>query len=613
MGHVTLAAGITRRTFEVTDGAVRAVGVGDAGFRLVVDGAAIEASDLSLAGEPRLTEGDRRLSWRLSGRGLTVEVVVEAEPDAPVVRTRLGVSGQGRLQEVDVERWGPGAVERPGAVGVEEQPIGQPLWGDGVFAGLEHPGAENLVGPDGSARMGLPVDVKLGPTPWYAPSVVVGAARPGHERTAFWDELDRLRPNPPRLVVLVNNWYQLGAVGRMDESTVSAELEGFAEVANRHGLALDWYCLDDPWDGEWVRESGIWGRLAPQRFPGGLARLAAAADGRIGGIGLWVSPWGGYYERHDARVAWGGRQGYEVQDGQWPRLCPAGDRYHRHLSQALRAWTAAGVGYWKLDGVQFDCPEPDHGHPVGPGGRTAQMDRFAVLLDGVRAVDPSVVLAFTTGSNPSPWWLRHADFLWRGGLDDDAPGEYEGGRHERFATYIDSCLDSLRRTALSVSAVVTFSVVENQVRAYRTERAGEDWERHCWFLAGRGTHHHDLYVAPDSLSGREWDALARALRWARANQAVLARSRMIGGRPDAGEPYGFLSSAGGEVIVCLRNPTGRPTGLSLDPAELGGGVEDLTPVWGRAALPRRVAGSERVTVELEPFEVVLVSGRRQPG
>jgi hypothetical protein len=170
-------------------------------------------------------------------------------------------------------------------------------------------------------------------------------------------------------------------------------------------------------------------------------------------------------------------------------------------------------------------------------------------------------------------------------------------------------------------------VVANQVRAYRDEGGDpQAWERHCWFLAGRGTHHHDLYVAPDSLSEPEWEALARALTWARANQAVLARSRMVGGRPQAGEPYGFLSASGKQAILCVRNPGGRDAALTLTAQELGGTVQDLEPVWGRAAVHRladpperpgrdrgRVPGLPILEVELEPFEVVVVTGRWRPG
>ena len=568
------------RRHSIDESGVRAVWPApDAGLRLVVDGRDVTADDLVADG---VDQSGERLTWRLTGHGLVVEGAAEAMGDTVV--TTLSVSGEGRLQHVDVERW-PGISTGTGG-------LGQPLVGEGWFAALEHPGAEGL---------GISVDVDLGRAgTLVVPPLAVGTAAAGCELSALWDEVDRVRARPPGLIVLANNWYQLGYVGRMSEETVKGEIAGFAS----RPVALDWYCLDDPWDGLWEEGTGIWGRLDPSRFPGGLAALrgaCVAAGG--GGVGLWISPWGGYFDRHDRRVAWGREHGFEVHEGSWPRLCPAGDRYRRHLAESMSRFTAAGVRYWKIDGVQFDCPSADHGHATGPGGRTEQMDRFAALLDSVRAVDPSAVLTFTSGSNPSPWWLRHADFLWRGGLDDDAPAEYDGGRHERFATYIDSCLDALRGTSVPVSSIVAFSLVENGAVAYRGEGEGQDaWARHCWLMVGRGTHHHDLYVAPDSLSAAEWDVLADALRWARAHERILARSRMVGGRPQANEPYGFLaaSAADGRAILCVRNPSARAHDLS---AELRAATHmtDLEPVFGRVA------------DHLGPFEVAVVSGRWRPG
>jgi hypothetical protein len=563
--------------YSIDEAGVRAVWpAADDGLRLVVDGREVTAGDL-VAG-PVEESGDR-LSWRVGGHGVTVDAV--AERLGGNVVTQMSISGEGRLQHVDVERW-PGS---PAAVG-----LGQPLVGEGWFAALQHPGAEGF---------GLAVDVDLRRDGGFAvPPFVVGAAEPGCELTAVWDEVDRVRARPPGVIVLANNWYQLGYVGRMSEETVTAEIAGFGACP----VALDWYCLDDPWDGQWEEATGLWGRLDPARFPAGLAALQeACASSGVGGAGLWVSPWGGYFDRHDLRVAWGREHGFEVHEGFWPRLCPAGDRYRRHLAESMRRFTAAGVRYWKIDGVQFDCPSTGHGHATGAGGRTDQMDRFAALLDSVRSVDPGAVLTFTSGSNPSPWWLRHADFLWRGGLDDDAPAEYDGGRHERFATYIDSCLDALRGTSVPVSSIVAFSLVENGAVAYRDEGEGQDaWARRCWLMVGRGTHHHDLYVAPDSLSAAEWGVLAGVLTWARAHERVLARSRMVGGRPQANEPYGFLSVSEGGAILCVRNPSARPQPL---PPELQAATHmtDLEPVFGRMA------------DSMEPFEVAVVSGRWRPG
>ncbi|HEX2193324.1 MAG TPA: hypothetical protein VHH09_09030, partial [Acidimicrobiales bacterium] len=515
-GEIRVDAGPVARAYEVVDGRPRTVGAG-AGERelaMVVDGATVSDADLVPDGEPRADPGGGGLHWQLRhpDRDLQVTVRVTADRRAGAVRKEAHVTGSGRLEAVELDRWrlpgarGPRHTNPTGRGNAGAPGLGQPVFLDGRFAGVEHPGAANLVGGDDTAVCRLPCAVDLGPEPFVTPPAVLGPAPTGRELDGFWDYLDRVRARPPRMVVLANNWYQLGWPGLMSRRTVAAELDGFAAVSTEHGLPLDAYCLDDNWEGGWRKDTGVWGRFDPTRFRGGLPALQAAA-GPVG-IGLWVSPFGGYGSRAATRVAWGRKLGFEIDPGiddagtpnGWgQRLCPAGRRYAAHLASALGGWTAAGVRYWKLDGVQFDCQGTDHGHATGPGGRTDQMDRFAALLD--RISDGGVATAFTSGSNPSPWWLRHADFLWRGGLDDTAV-ELAGPRLVRFDTYIDDCLNDYRDTALPMSALVTFSVVENGAVSYREPGQGlDDWERHCWWMVGRGTLHHDLYCAPDSLSG----------------------------------------------------------------------------------------------------------------
>jgi hypothetical protein len=83
---------------------------------------------------------------------------------------------------------------------------------------------------------------------------------------------------------------------------------------------------------------------------------------------------------------------------------------------------------------------------------------------------------------------------------------------------------------------------------------------------------------------------------------------MVGGRPQAGEPYGFVSIAGGEAVICARNPSARPQTMALTAPNLfGGTVADVQPVWGRTV------GRTLDALELEPFEVVLLTGRWRPG
>jgi hypothetical protein len=581
-----LVDGRPRTTAVVVDG--RPVPVDGAEITLTVDGRRWSDADLAVS-EVEEAADHGRLSWLLGGEdgGLSVRVVVEADRGAGVVRKRAEVAGRGRLGHVELDRWADLAADgfestgEPVAYNVGAVGLGQPVFGPGFFAGIEHPVAENLVGAGGlGATLGIPVAVDLGPEPAPTPGAVVGAGG----LAEFWDYVDTLRPVPPRLVTLANNWYHLGATGLMDEAAVRAEVEGFAGVAARHGLALDFLCLDDGWEGEWEPATGLWGRMAPTRFPRGLGPLTGGP-----GIGLWLSAFGGYADRRTQRLALAPAAGFEV-DAAAGLLCAAGSRYRAHLAGALTGWTGQGVGYWKLDGVRFDCAEPGHGHPVGPGARTAQVDAFRGLVDGIRAVRPDAVVAFTIGSHPSPWWLSTVDFLWRGGLDDTA-ADRPGSRLDRFDTYVDTCLHAYRRAALPVSALVTFSIVESAAAGYRDHDSGPDgWARHCRLAAGRGTLHHDLYVAPDSLSEAEWAVLAEALAWAREHEQVLARSRMVLGDPAAGEIYGFLARQGDLATLCLRNPSDRPQSLDAG--------------WAAQA------GFPEAPGTLAPFDVVVLTRRR---
>ncbi|HWC09653.1 MAG TPA: hypothetical protein VG455_00375, partial [Acidimicrobiales bacterium] len=302
--RVRVDAGPVARVYEVVDGRPRPVAVERHGVpvagrlrdpSLVVDAAPVSTADLPTVGEPEIEPGDGGLRWRLvhPRRDLHVAVLVSADRAAGVVRTSLEVTGRGRLERVELDHWhrvaarGPRHSRPTGRTNAGAPGLGQPLFHSGLFTGVEHPGAENLVAGD-QAVCALPHAAVLDDRPVVTPSVVVGATAPGREIDSFLDYLDGLRPGPPRVVTLVNNWYQLGWPGTMAEDTVVAELQALAAAAGEHGARFDAYCLDDAWEGSWDPEAGLWGNLDPGRFPGGLAALQAAAPAG-GGIGLWMT------------------------------------------------------------------------------------------------------------------------------------------------------------------------------------------------------------------------------------------------------------------------------------------------------------------------------------
>lgn len=580
-------------------------------FSLVLDGKDITSAAFVFVGCQRAATGHSLTAhWTHADGALAVAVTYSVCPTLRVLRKQLGVRGRGLLHGITLEAWpapgasGPRAGLAHGQIGMGDITLGQPLFWNHFFLGIEHPAAENRV-TDTELRCHLPTCWDLAVRgPYTAPSCVLGAAPAGDAQDAFMDYVDHLRPHPePPFVALINNWYQFGHRYHRQPASVTgvaecAAIRALANAAQSAGAPLSTYCMDDPWAHVYGpagldtagatarRVGGIWGGLSESLFPGGLPALKRAASPLD--IGLWVGPFGGYLGRA-ALVPLGEALGFEAvtdltdQSGFGQRkLCCHGARYHAHLRASLQHWARQGVRYWKFDGVDFTCDAADHGHPVGPGAATHQMDAWIDLMHAIREVAPGSVIAFTTGSHPSPWWLPHVDFVWRGGYDDRTSDD-EAPRRERFATYIDRCLQVLRPSAMPIASIIVFGLIQNTGRTYASD--GEtlaDFTRALWHMVGRGSHHHDLYLSPESLDGEQWRVLNEVLRWARERRMLLARSRMILGDPATGTVYGFLGWRDRQGILTLRNPRGiaqayqlrlsdhaprtAGAGLSIDPA-----------------------------------------------
>ena len=84
---------------------------------------------------------------------------------------------------------------------------------------------------------------------------------------------------------------------------------------------------------------------------------------------------------------------------------------------------------------------------------------------------------------------------------------------------------------------------------------------------GCGTQLQELYVTPQMMTPKMWDALAEAAKWSRTNADVLVDTHWIGGDAAKGQPYGYASWSARKGILCMRNPSSEPRGLTLKLAE----------------------------------------------
>jgi hypothetical protein len=127
----------------------------------------------------------------------------------------------------------------------------------------------------------------------------------------------------------------------------------------------------------------------------------------------------------------------------------------------------------------------------------------------------------------------------------------------------------------------------------------------------------ELYITPELLSAADWDTLAEAAKWARANAETLKDTHWVGGDPAKGEVYGWAAWSEDAAILTLRNPSDRAQTLGLD---IGKALE-LPAGAGRRYVARsvwtgdaeRVLKAGRVTrFKLKPFEVVTFEGEAKP-
>ena len=150
---------------------------------------------------------------------------------------------------------------------------------------------------------------------------------------------------------------------------------------------------------------------------------------------------------------------------------------------------------------------------------------------------------------------------------------------------------------------------------------GGDFKDEVRDYFGTGTQLQEMYITPGLLTKQNWDDLAEAAKWSRANAAVLKDTHWIGGDPGKLEVYGWASWTPAKGIVVLRNPSDKEQTFSLDVGKAFELPEHAAKVYrahspwaedkGQAAITLRAGQSHQFV--LKPFEVVTVEAVASKG
>jgi hypothetical protein len=478
---------------------------------------------------------------------------------------------------------------------------GSPIVGGRWYAGFEHPLSASTA-TAGRARAALPRELPLRPGVPFTVSSVIGVVRSGQLRRDFLQYVERERAHPYRTFLHYNSWYDIGYFSKYSEPEALAVIDAFgAELVRKRGVTLSSFLFDDGWDDP----ATLWGFHSG--FPNGFARLRDEAARYGAAPGVWMSPWGGYGKPKEERLANGRAQGFETNRG---GFALSGPRYYERFRETcLTMIRKYGVNQFKIDGTG------NVANAIPGSAFDSDFDAAITLIGELRSEKPDLYVNLTTGTFPSPFWLRYADSIWRGGEDHSFAGV--GSNRQQWITYRDG--DTFRGVVsrgplFPLNSLMLHGLIYARRANKLDTDPGNDFPSEIRAYFGTGTQLQEMYVTPALLSQANWDTLAESAKWSRQNADVLVDTHWIGGDPRQLEVYGHAAWSPRRGILSLRNPSDKPQSIAIDVGkafELPDGARTAYRArspWGedagRAAIELQ-AGREHV-FSLAPFEIATL-------
>jgi hypothetical protein len=577
------------------------------------DGTFIRASEMTLTDGPRVQalhadSGASRTAEHFAGQAILVRLQDPRKrisvawrailrDGSNYVRQEITMSPPDDDQPIVEVHLFEGSLPEASVIG---SVTGSPVTSGEFFLGFEDPLAQCQIVPTVSCGMKRELPLRKGQTVFY--SVVIGVSPPGQMRRAFLNYVERERAHPYRTFLHYNSWYDIGYGKPYDAAAVFDVIHALGtELVRKRGVKLDSFLLDDGWDNPrsiWQVNSG---------FPGGLAPVNRSAHQYGAAAGVWLSPWGGYSEAKKERLDFGRKNGFETNAG---GFALSGPKYYARFREV-------SLGFIEKDGLnQFKIDGTGNVDSVFPGSSFDSDFAAAIsLISRWRAKKPDLYVNLTTGTYPSPFWLRYADSIWRGGNDHSFAGV--GSWREQWITYRDAqTYQNIVRAGplFPLNSLMLHGLIYARQAEHLDSDPGNDFKNEVHSYFGSGTQLQELYLSHALLSKNDWDVLAEAAKWSRRNAEVLRDTHWVGGDPGKLEVYGWAAWSPTKAVLTLRNPSDRRQSISIDVAR----AFELPPGAARRFLARSpwnddsgappaslVAGQEHAFT-LGPFEVLTL-------
>lgn len=481
---------------------------------------------------------------------------------------------------------------------------GSPVVHHNLFFALEHPMSQVEKTASGTAIY-LSRSAPLTSSNPCTISAVWGVT-PDHQlRRGFLYYVERERAHPYHQVLHYNSWYDLSWEDRiLTDSLCLDRIYAFRDsLIVKRGIHMDAFLFDDGWDDY----KTVW--QFHDQFPQGFSNLRKAVESVGAGIGVWMSPWGGYDIRKPQRLEFGAKQNppFETNANGFTLTGPVYYNYFKEVAaNFIRQY---GVSMFKFDGV-------GEGNEASGANLAYQEDieAFLKFTGELRKIKPDIYLSLTIGTWPSVYFLKYGDATWRSGDDTNIRGK--GSRRQQWINYRDSVTytNVVQRAPLyPLSSIMYHGITIGNVGIPGTlEMDDKDIADEIWSFFGSGTSLQEMYINPHRLNSKNWDCLAKAIKWAKANESIMPDVHWIGGDPFREEVYGYAAWSPDKAYLSIRNPSEEKKSYLVDAAvvfDLPDGAAKHYKFFDARAdnQIQPVAEGQSFRIELEPFGVKVLN------
>jgi len=475
----------------------------------------------------------------------------------------------------------------------------------GIFMGFESPLCHFAV-KDKEAVSFMILNTPLIPHTPISYNTAWGVSPKNQMRRSFLYYIERERAVPYRQFLHFNSWFNSYTAKLNEEECLDwIRTIGDSLIEKRH-IPMQAFLFDDGWDNNktlWEFNSG---------FPNGFSNMENLATQYHSTVGVWMSPFGGYGKAKAQRISYGLTQ-HPPFETNTKGFSLSGPVYFKRFSKVMKNFVQKyGITIFKIDGVGQGL------NAIGSAlSYNSDIEALLRLVDSVRVISPSIYFALTTGTWASPYWLYSGDAIWRSGGDTGFGGT--GTTRQQWITYRDgeAYQNIVEKGPLyPLNSLMYHGIcIADHGRPAKFDMQDQNISDDIWSFFSSGTGLQELYINPNKLSSKNWDVLAQAIHWSKANANTLVDVHWIGGNPLKGDVYGRAAWSPEKVIISLRNPTAQVKHFHVVLAkilEIPKGYSQVynfkNPRFFNNDKSCSFSGKKEFDVTLKPYEVRILEG-----